>query len=1004
MTRRHVLRLFGAGSAVVVLSAGQQALAPTSAFAATDATPPRGPATATNANSRAVVDVYGGQTSDGAQIIQWSSSGSDNQKWVFTLAADGWATITSRSSGKVLDLLGGATANGTRVVQWTASGAASQQWRIEAADGGYATIRNRASGTLLTVADNSTWNGAWIVVSADTGHASQRWELQGPPGSEVPFTLDTSNRENRTDDPIPNAGGVAGGVAYGVTRNGFSRDGKPWFPVSGEFHYVRSPEATWERELGKLRAAGVTIVATYVFWSQHETSEGTWDFSGRRNLRAFVQAAQRQGLQLWLRPGPYINAETTNGGIPSFALNGSRSNDAGYLAKADVYLAKIAEQLSGLWAKDGGPIVGIQLENEFASGDAAHITRLRQMCESHGLLAPFYTVTANSHFEKNTAIPLQGSYSYRGWESQGGTGAVSGYVFGTDEWTANTDIGGTYYNTLDYPRGYCELGTGSPMRGNTRFRVEAKYVVGQAYDSVGRGSNYLGYYMFHGGTQIPGQSDSWPLTYDFQAPIGEFGQTRESYAQYRRLHTFLQTSADELVKTRFSRDPGQVLDPTVTWRPRFIGRFDGAGRGFIFVNNTQRNVAMVPQTGLQIRITTPTETIPFPEAPLTMPVDRYNFFPFKTDLNGVDLRWATVEPLAKLDGGDLPTWVYWAPDWTSRTLAFGSTVVVDDETGTTGRDVVGSELLVRLPGGQRSSLIVRGSSGLPAARIVVLTEQESLNAAVVDVDGRARLVVASGGKLAGVKPTLRFAGPAGGTVSVEMLPTAGLRPPSGWAPVSTSGLFAQYRVDLPAAGAAPTITPESGNRWRITSDPASLAGLAAARIVLDYRGGSAFLIGAGTTITNDFYHGERWTVDLNRLDAGARADLVVQIDGWDNGISGVDKPAGAMPALPGWDWQPIREAEWAAGVLEPAVATKCVAGKVYVSVAVRNAGDRAIDIEVQTPIGSKSFAAVQPGKSASAAFNSRVAALATGQITVVGKAAGAVLHSSAHSYEATTCS
>ncbi|MFJ5955271.1 beta-galactosidase [Paenarthrobacter sp. NPDC092416] len=991
---------------MVVLSAAQQSVAPNNAFAAdgVDAIPPLGPSTASNLNSSDVLDVYGRQTHDGAQVIQWPSSGTDNQKWIFSVQEDGWATIASYNSGKLLDLQNGATADGTRVVQWAASGSPSQQWRIETAPDGRVTIRNRASNTLLTVAGDSTSDGAEIIIRADNGHASQRWALEGPPGSAGPFVLDSRVVENRTDDPVPNAGSVAAGVAYAVTKNGWSRDGQPWYPISGEFHYVRYPETKWERELGKLRAAGVSIVATYVFWNHHETTQGTWDWSGKRNIRAFVEAAQRQGLQLWLRVGPYVNAETNNGGIPSFALNGARSNDAGYLAKVDAYFAQIAQQLTGLWVKDGGPIVGIQLENEFAQGDPAHITRLRQMCEAHGIVAPFYTVTANSNFDDNVAIPLQGSYSYRGWEWGGGTGPVSGYVFGTDEWTANTDIGGARYDTLDYPRGYCELGTGSPMKGNDRFLVEAKYVVGQAYDSVGRGSNYLGYYMFHGGTQVQGLSDSWPLTYDFQAPIGEFGQTRESYAQYRRLHTFLDSCADELVKTRVSRDPGQILDPTVTWRPRFIGRFDANGRGFVFVNNTQRNVTMTPQPRLQIEVQTSAETVSLPLTSSTMPVNKYNFFPFMTDLNGVTLRWATVEPLAKLDGDDLPTWIYWVPSWTTRTLAFAADTVVDDEIGTTERQVVGGQLLVKVSADQRSSVIVRGTNGTPAARLILLTEAESLNAMVAKIDGKSRLVVTSGGQITGLKPQLRFSGLAGGTCTVAVFPSAGLLPSGRWTAVPGGAPFAGFQARLDASVAAPTVTAENGGKWRINVAEESLAGLVEARLALDYQGGRASLLGAGATVTNDLYHGESWTIDLARLDAAARADLVVQIDAWDDAINGISKPAGNMPALAGWTWQPIRDVEWSGAGLETQVTTRCVGNKVYVTVSVKNAGDRPVDIAVQSPYGSKTFAAVQPGKFATSAFNSRAAFIGAGEVTVTGSVAGAVTYSAKLPFASATCS
>ena len=904
-SRRAAIKGLGAGAAA--LAAGPVLgglLWPSTARAATVA---GAPVMLVNVRSGYLLDVYGGQTADGAPVIQWTPTGAANQQWIPTDLGDGWRTIGSVGSGKLLDVYGGQTADGTPVIQWHATGGTNQHWRMDDAGQGRVKLVSGPSGKLLTVVGSATTTGAAMEIRSDTGDPGQLWTVV-PVGA---YQLDATVTEARSDIALANAGGAGGGVSYGVTQNGWSRNGKAWYPVSGEFHYVRHPAHRWERELGKLRAAGVGVVATYVFWNHHEQTQGTWDWTNRRDLRAFVAAAQRQGLLVWLRVGPYVNAEATNGGIPSFALSGARTDDTGYLAKVGSYFSQIAGQLGGQFVKDGGPVVGIQLENEFASGDPAHITTLRQMCVDRGMVVPYYTVTANSNFTKDTAIPLQGAYCYRGWESDGGTSAVSGFIYGSDEWTANTDIGGARYNTLDYPRGFCELGTGSPMQGTNRFLVERTYVAASAYDSVGRGANYLGYYMFHGGTQVAGLSGSWPLTYDFQAPLGEFGQIRDSYRHYRRLHTFVTGFADELVRTRISRDPAQIMDPAQTGRLRYIGRFDAAGRGFVFVNNTQRNVAMPTRTDVQIRIRTAGGSVTLPAQPLTMPAGRCNLFPVMTDLNGVDLRWATVEPLAKVAGDDLPTWVYWAPDWTDRALAFDKAVVLTAESGTFTQAVTGDELIANVPAGQRTTLLVsKAGSTTASARIVVLTEAESLDAVVAPLSGRDRLIVAAGSRLSGVQPAVRFTAPAGALITADILPANGLSPATGWSPAQGTAPFTRYTFQLAAAPAGPQITPTGTGRWSITSDPAAIADLAEAQLVLDYRGGAATLVGAGTTITNDLYHGEPWTIDLKNLDETARAGLVVQVSAWDDTIHGVTRPSGTMPDLPSWTWHPLRDAVW----------------------------------------------------------------------------------------------
>src|SRR6266545_582255 len=87
-------------------------------------------------------------------------------------------------------------------------------------------------------------------------------------------------------------------------------DGRPWLPVMGEFHYARYPDDEWETELRKMKAGGIDIVASYVFWNHHEEIEGVFDWSGRRDLRRFVELAARVGLMFFLRPGPWVHGES----------------------------------------------------------------------------------------------------------------------------------------------------------------------------------------------------------------------------------------------------------------------------------------------------------------------------------------------------------------------------------------------------------------------------------------------------------------------------------------------------------------------------------------------------------------------------------------------------------------------------------------------------------------------------------------------------------------------
>jgi len=143
--------------------------------------------------------------------------------------------------------------------------------------------------------------------------------------------------------------------------------GKPFVPVMGEMHYSRYPREQWEDALLKMKANGINIIATYVFWIHHEELEGQFDWNGDKDLRAFVQLCHKLGLWVYPRIGPWCHGEVRNGGLPDWLLEKKymkdRSNDPVYQAYVDRLYGEIAKQLNGLLYKDGGPVVGIQLEN-----------------------------------------------------------------------------------------------------------------------------------------------------------------------------------------------------------------------------------------------------------------------------------------------------------------------------------------------------------------------------------------------------------------------------------------------------------------------------------------------------------------------------------------------------------------------------------------------------------------------------------------------------------------
>ena len=211
------------------------------------------------------------------------------------------------------------------------------------------------------------------------------------------------------------------GSVIGVDSTSLRLDGARWMPVMGELHYARVPAAAWRESLLKLKAGGITLVSTYVFWIHHEETEGAWDWSGDRDLRRFVTLAGELGLKVVVRLGPWCHGEVRNGGLPDWvqAMPDARTDSPAYLAKVRPLFAAIAAQLDGLLWKQGGPVVAFQIENEY-SGRAEHLLTLKKLAREAGLDAPLYTRTGwpdlATPLPFGELLPLYGAHAEGFWD------------------------------------------------------------------------------------------------------------------------------------------------------------------------------------------------------------------------------------------------------------------------------------------------------------------------------------------------------------------------------------------------------------------------------------------------------------------------------------------------------------------------------------------------------------------------------------------------------------
>ena len=444
--------------------------------------------------------------------------------------------------------------------------------------------------------------------------------------------------------------------------------GKRAMPVMGEIHYSRLPAEEWKQELRKMKEGGITIVANYVFWNHIEENEGVFNWSGERSLRRFLELCKAEQLPVILRIGPYCHGEARNGGIPDWVMDKNvevRSEDPGFLYLTEQLYRQIFTQISGLQWKDGGPVLACQFDNEFG-GDGSYLMALKGLAEKVGFDLPFYTRTGwpqlSSPVPYGEMLPLWGQYADGFWDRSIGEGAGEywkAFNFERFRWN-NTiaserlegDAAGTEGDE-DYPYFTCELGGGMMTSYHRRVYVYPEDAYSLAVVKLGSGSNLLGYYMYHGGTNPDGKTylnetqrdlySNWndlPVkTYDFQAPIGEFGQRNPHYYTLRKLHLFLKDYGEKLapMETIFPQEDKPMekgIDTYLRWTYRHKD-----GSGFVFVNNYERFHDLSPKKGVKFDVC----GVRFPRKAMTVPAGAAFILPVNID----GIRYATAQLVAK---------------------------------------------------------------------------------------------------------------------------------------------------------------------------------------------------------------------------------------------------------------------------------------------------------------------------------------------------------------------
>ena len=626
------------------------------------------------------------------------------------------------------------------------------------------------------------------------------------------------------------------GARLGVNSQYLTRDGKPWLPVMGEFHYSRTPAAEWETELRKMKAAGIDIVATYIIWNHHEARNGQFDWKGQRDLRRFVQLAAKAGLEVVVRMGPWVHAEVRYGGIPDWVVNAmpTRVNDPQYMRHTERLYQQIAAQIKGLLWKDGGPVVGVQLENEYnldGPGEgAAHISALKELARKAGVDVPLYTVTGwdQTVYPSGEVTPVFGGYPDEPWATSTKelppketyafrfdsrvSGDLGAQTKAKGKGTADSDMATTPFLGAEY-------GAGLPFMYRRRTVVSPDDIASMLPVQLGSGVNLIGYYMFHGGrnpmdlTSLEesslsgGYNDTPMISYDFQAPLGPDGQQRPVLAKLRPFHLFMRDFGERLAPMTVRKPDLVPAGPEDLATPRLSLRSKGDS-AFLFVSNHVRQYDMPAQKQLRFSVQLPGGSKVFPRQPVDVANGSYFIWPVNMDLDGTRLSYATAQPVARLDSGKAGvTYVFAASAGVPVELAFEG-AAAERLSAPAGRIVKsdGDVVVEGIAPGTGAAVTIR-RGGKPPVTLLVLTPQQAEQLTVEQFAGQRRLVLSAQQHWFD-NGALRLRSDGGAAFRFAVYPALAKAPKSAAAlRAGSDGVFQTYEAKLPERSIAASITP-----------------------------------------------------------------------------------------------------------------------------------------------------------------------------------------------------
>ncbi len=315
---------------------------------------------------------------------------------------------------------------------------------------------------------------------------------------------------------------------FAINDSAFMLNGRPTVIRCGEMHFARIPKPYWRHRLQMAKAMGLNAVCAYLFWNMHEKEPGKFTWEGQSDAAEFCKLAQEEGLYVILRPGPYACAEWEMGGFPWWLLKDKtmklRTQHPYYLERCKQYLAEVGRKLGPLQIVNGGPIIMVQVENEYGSfgKDREYIGTLRDYIKAAGFTVPLFTCDGPSQLKSDVRPDIFAVVNFGG-------NPQSGFKALRDVQAKGPLMCGEYY-----PGWFDSWGSAHHTGASDRIVKELGWMLdNKASFSI---------YMAHGGTTFGTYSGAnappyAPQTssYDYDAPINESGEATPKFYQIREL-------------------------------------------------------------------------------------------------------------------------------------------------------------------------------------------------------------------------------------------------------------------------------------------------------------------------------------------------------------------------------------------------------------------------------------------------------------------------------------